>query len=249
MKGTVKTDDARWSRTPPLAIRGLWCGVVLLGMIGVAAALGRGVFPADLTSGAEPFRQRLLRALHREDPFVLQRAEELRLVDSRFAAHPYATLLHVLPGGIFLVLAPFQFSSRVRNRHIRFHRWSGRLLVVVGSVAALTGLYFGLLMPYGGRGEATAVALFGGLFLAAVGRAFVAIRRGQVACHREWMIRAFAVAIGVSTVRVVAAVLDITLTPAGFGPKAIFVLSLWTGWAITLGPAELWITYTRPRAH
>ena len=76
-------------------------------------------------------------------------------------------------------------------------------------------------------------------------RAVVAIRRHQVALHREWMIRAFAVALGISTVRIVAAIVDIALTPAGFGPQALFVLSVWTGWAMTVGAAELWIV----RAH
>ena len=32
-------------------------------------------------------------------------------------------------------------------------------------VTAFAGLYFGLLMPYGGPGEVAAIALFGGLFL------------------------------------------------------------------------------------
>src|SRR5713101_7021689 len=145
----MKNDDAtRNNNTPPVLVAGLWCGVVLLAMIGVVAALGRGVFPADFSTRADPFREQLLRALHREDPFLLQRAEELNLVDSRFAAHPFVTLLHVLPGGIFLILAPLQFSSRIRSRHIRFHRWSGRLLVVTAFVTALAGLYFGLRMPY-----------------------------------------------------------------------------------------------------
>lgn len=227
-------------------IRGVWCGVVLLGIIGVAAALGRSLWTADLVHRAEPHRERIMRALHRDDPFALRRAEELERMDGRFAAHPYATLLHVVPGALFLILAPFQFSSRVRSRHIRFHRWSGRLLVVVALVTASTALYFGLGMPYGGWGEASAIALFGGLFLVAVGRAVVAIRRRQVARHREWMIRAFAVAIGVSTIRVAGPVLDIALTPAGVAPPVLFVLSLWTGWAITLGAAEVWIIRTRP---
>jgi hypothetical protein len=223
--------------------------VVLLATIGVAAALGRGVHTADLASRAEPYRQRLLRALDREDPSAKQRAEELQLLDRRFAAHPDATLLHILPGGLFLILAPFQFSARVRKRHIQFHRWSGRLLVAVGTIAALTGLYFGLLMPYGGLGESAAIALFGGLFLAALGKALVAIWRRDPARHREWMIRAFAIALGISTVRVVGAALDLTLTPLGLSPKAAFVLSVWTGWALTLGAAELWIARTRPVTH
>lgn len=95
------------------------------------------------------------------------------------------------------------------------------------------------LMPFGGPGEAAAIAFFGGLFLVAVSRGFVAIRSHQVDRHREWMIRAFAIAIGIATGRVVSAVFDIALTPVGLEPKSLFVLSLWTGWAVTLGAGEL----------
>ncbi len=62
------------------------------------------------------------------------------------------------------------------------------------------------------------------------------------------MIRAFAIAIGISTIRVVGGVLDIFLTPAGYGQQELFVLSFWSGWLLTLGAAELWIRYTRPRS-
>lgn len=213
-------------------------------MIGAAAAIGRGVFPADLATRAEPFRQQLLHSLHLDDPFAQHRAAELNQFDSRFVAYPFLTLLHILPGGIFLILALFQFSARIRTRYIRFHRWSGRVLVLAGFVSGLTALYFGLLMPYAGPGEAIAIALFGGLFLASLSLAFVAIRRHQVARHREWMIRAFAIAIAISTVRIVGAVLDAALTPAGVRPKVVFVLAVWTGWVITLGAAELWIRHT-----
>jgi len=239
--------EATRLRPPFPLIRGLWGGVIVLAAIGVAAAVGRGVFPGDLAAREEPVRQRILQALDRDDPFESQRARELDLVDGRFGAHPAATLLHVLPGAVFLLLAPLQFSARIRGGHLQFHRWSGRLLVLAGFVTALAGLYFGLLMPYGGWSEAIAVALFGGLFLYALSRALLAIRKHQVARHREWMIRAFAVAIGISTVRVIAAILDLTLSPAGFAPPVLFVLSIWTGWALTLGAAELWIRHTLER--
>ncbi len=233
---------------PAFLTRAVWWVVGLLALLGVGAAVGRSVFLADLVTRAEPFRQQLLHGLHRNDPHVLQRAEELYRFDSRFAAHPLVALLHVVPGGIFLTLALFQFSSRVRRRYVQFHRWSGRALVLVAFVAGLSAFYFGLLMPYGGLGEAIAIALFGGLFLVAISRAFIAIRRHQVARHREWMIRAFAIAIGISTVRVVGAFFDVALTPAGIRPPEIFVLSIWVGWVITLGAAEVWVRYTRPRS-
>ncbi len=239
--------DARHTESRVLIVV-LWCTVSLLAIIGVGAAIGRSVFPADLAIRADPVRQQLLHLLHRNDPFGQERAAELERFDGRFAANHLLTLLHVVPGGIVLILASFQFSSRIRSRHIQFHRWSGRFLLLAGFVAGLSGLYFGLFIPYGGPSETIVIALVGGLFLVALSRAFFAIRRHQVARHREWMIRAFAVAIGISTVRVVAAVLDIALTPAGLRPLDLFVFSLWTGWAITLGAAEVWIRHTRPHA-
>jgi len=241
----MRTDHAIHRLPPVSVIRALWCGVALLVLVGMGATIGRGVFHADFATRADPVRQQVLAALHREDPLASKRPEELDRFDGRFAADPFVTMLHILPGGLFLILAPLQFSSRIRSRHIRFHRWSGRILVGAAIVTAPAGLYFGLLMPYGGLGEATATVFFGGLFVFSVGRAFVAIRRGQVARHREWMIRAFAIAIGISTVRVVGTAFDIVLTPAGLPPPEVFALSLWTGWTVTLAAGELWIRYTR----
>ena len=81
--------------------------------------------------------------------------------------------------------------------------------------------------------------------MAAVLRAFLAIRMGQVALHREWMIRAFAIALGISTVRLVTPIFLIILSPFGVGERELFALSFWSGWLITLGAAELWIRYSR----
>jgi uncharacterized membrane protein len=243
----LKSDAAVVGRIPPFVIGALWFGVALLVTVGVLASIGRGVFPGDFAARADPVRQQLFEFLHREDPHAARRPEEIEHFDSRFDADPLLTVLHVLPGGIFLVLAPLQFSSRVRNRHLRFHRWSGRILIVAAFAFAIAGLYFGLLMPYGGLWEAAATILFGGLFLVFLGRAYFAIRRRQVDRHREWMIRAFSIAIGISTVRIVGSAFDVLLTPAGLHPNEVFALSLWTGWAITLAAAELWIRYSRPR--
>jgi uncharacterized membrane protein len=232
--------------TSPTLIRLVWIGVIVLVAIGVVAAIARGIFPADFGARLEPGREQLLDAFGRRDPLAMDRRAEIARFDRRFASHPAATLLHIVPGAVFLLLAPFQFSARIRRRHVTVHRWSGRLLLVAGTIGVISGLYFGLLMPYGGWGEGLAIALFGGLFLFALDRGYGAIRRRDVTRHREWMIRVFAIAIAISTVRIVAGVLDIWLTPFGFLPARLFVVSLWTGWLLTLGVAELWIRHMRP---
>jgi uncharacterized membrane protein len=219
----------------------VWAATALLVLVGVASAAWRTVHPSDLGSRSEPVRRRVLEAFGVVDPLAAGRAAEIERFDSRFAAHPRATILHVVPGALFLLLAPLQFAPPLRRRFARLHRWCGRVLLALGVVTACTGFYFGFLMPFGGAGETAAIALFGALFLTALGLAFAAVRRGDVACHRAWMIRAFAVALGVATVRLVGAVLDVLLAPAGWPPSAFFVLTLWTGWSLTVVAGELWI--------
>lgn len=219
--------------------------MVLLTLIGVGAAIARGVFLGDYADRANRVRTQILLGLDLDEPYPLQRAEEVKRFDSRFASRPGVTLVHVISGGLFLTLAPLQFLSWVRTRHVQLHRWSGRALVPVAFFTGLSGLYFGLMTPFGGASEAVAIAAFGGLFLVAVSRAVLAVRRRQLLEHREWMIRAFALALAVSTVRVVGGIFDFTLAPAGLPAPDVFALSIWTGWIVSLSGAEVWIRYTR----
>jgi hypothetical protein len=59
------------------------------------------------------------------------------------------------------------------------------------------------------------------------------------------MIRAFALALAISTVRIFAAALDLVATPSGLEPGPAFVIAIWAGWLTTIGAAESWIRSTR----
>jgi len=91
---------------------------LVLTVVGIAAAVGRAVHPGDLTIRAEPVRTRIFEALGLKDPLLAERRAELERVDGRFRAYRAATLFHVLPEALFLGMAPLQFSSRVRRRHL-----------------------------------------------------------------------------------------------------------------------------------
>jgi hypothetical protein len=116
---------------PLWATRGVSAVVLLLITIGVAAAIGRVVFPADVIQLMDPVRTAHLEAWDREDPLALQRPAELARMDRPFAEHRFLTLAHVVPGALFFVFAPLQFSARLRARYLNLHRWSGRMLPVV----------------------------------------------------------------------------------------------------------------------
>ena len=102
-----------------------------------------------------------------------------------FLDFPTVVALHVVLGGLYLALAPFQFVRRIRSRHLAYHRRVGRLLVAIGVVVGVTALYMGLVIPFSGWPERVVVGLFGSLFLFALIKGFVHVRTGRVALHRE----------------------------------------------------------------
>jgi hypothetical protein len=72
---------------------------------------------------------------------------------------------------------------------------------------------------------------------------FIAIRRGDVARHRAWMTRAYALALGAGT-----QVFTQGIGPAVFGATELTTdLSLGAGWAINLAVAEYVIRRTVSR--
>ncbi|MGH9160100.1 MAG: DUF2306 domain-containing protein, partial [Vicinamibacteraceae bacterium] len=122
-------------------------------------------------------------------------------LDAAFIRYAPLTMLHILPGLIFVGLGPLQFVTTLRTRRPRLHRRVGRIVLVSGLVTGVTALAMTMQMAIGGATERAATVLFGLLFLFALGRAFVCIRRRQVVLHREWMIRAFSLGLAVATVR------------------------------------------------
>lgn len=208
--------------------------VILLAALAVSSAVVRAVVTIQ-PRGAIAEMQRDAMRLMNGDEALLQEFE------TRFATRPAMTLLHVVPGALFLSLGLLQFSSRIRNRYIRFHRWSGRVLMAAAVVSGMAGLYFGVVIPAAGFGEASVIALVGAFLIVAVVRGYLAIRRGDAARHREWMIRLFAACIAVSTVRVIGGIIQLFMPMT---PVPTIVISFWAGWVITLGAAELWIRFT-----
>jgi uncharacterized membrane protein YozB (DUF420 family) len=145
--------------------------------------------------------------------------------------------LHVVLGGLYLALAPFQFVKRIRSRHLGYHRWAGRVLVSIGVVVGATGVFMGMFIPIAGWIERGYIGVFGALFVVALVKGFVHIRAGRVALHREWMIQAFAIGLAVATqrlifIRALLAVADPTQGPVamrGVYADGDTVVVLWDG--------------------
>ena len=231
--------------------------VLLLVALGTFVAIERGIDSiAILASGVPPDgvsagdRRKLALAadalgLRPGSADAIRLEREMRGAADKYYRHPVNTLVHVAAGALFFVLALAQFSATLRSRHPAVHRWSGRVLLALGAAFTMTGLLFAIAVPYGGLLELSASLVFGGFFLFAGARAWLAIRRGDVRRHREWMIRMFATALGIATVRLIGLVTLAVLSPGVemVSPQA-FGEGLWMGWTLTLLAAELWIRGT-----
>jgi uncharacterized membrane protein len=160
---------------------------------------------------------------------------------------PNIVALHVVLGGVYLALAPFQFVRRIRSRHLGYHRRVGRLLVAIGVVVGVTALLMGLVIPISGWPERVVVGLFGSLFLFALLKGFFHVRTGRVALHREWMIRAFAIGLAIATQRVLFfPAIMITMTDPTDGRfGTLLVAALAVAFVVHTSVAELWIRATR----
>ncbi|MCD0449558.1 DUF2306 domain-containing protein [Actinocorallia sp. API 0066] len=132
-------------------------------------------------------------------PYLLSSLDSLAADDHGTAAHvagrPMAVqaafYVHIVCGGLALLLSPLQLSSRLRARRTGAHRGVGRVVLIAILLAGAAGL---VIAPYNGAG-AVGVAGFGLLglaWLACAVAAFRAIRRRDVPAHRRWAIRLFA---------------------------------------------------------
>jgi uncharacterized membrane protein len=218
--------------------RALWSAVIFLALIGAAVAVRRiahlvpivvgGYHPVAVTSNPA--------------------AARFAKLDDLFAHYPILTLVHIVPGLLFMMLGPLQFSATLRARHLRWHRWSGRIFVICGVVIGISALVMSFGMPaIGGLNQAAATILFATFFLVALCKAFWHIRRREVAPHREWMIRAFSIGLAVATIRPIIGVFFATSRFSGLTPYEFFGTGFWIGFVLHLIAAEAWIQATLPQ--
>jgi len=200
-----------------------WTAVIFLVVIGIAAVTRRTLvlfYPGQFGGNASP----------------------AAALDGGFARHMKLTFVHILPAAFFLAFAPLQFITNLRQRHLQLHRWSGRALVVLGLIVGASALVMSFKMNIGGPNETAATTLFGIVFLICLIKGYRHIRRKEVARHREWMIRAYGVALGVATTR---PIVGIFFAVRRLTPHEFFGIAFWLGFTIAVLAAEAWIDYTR----
>ena len=166
---------------------------------------------------------------------------EITPENARFFAAPLPILLHIPSALLFCILGAFQFAPGFRRRRLGWHRIAGRLLILCGLAAGLSGLWMTQFYPlyphfqnnllYGFR------MLFGSSMILSIALGLAAVLRRDISRHRAWMIRGYAIGQGAGTQALTALLwLLIFGTPSELTKE----LLLGASWAINLAVAE-WI--------
>ncbi|WP_428965793.1 DUF2306 domain-containing protein [Micromonospora fluostatini] len=127
----------------------------------------------------------------------------------RIGSAPVPVAVHIVGVTVFSVLGAFQFAPRVRRRHRGWHRAAGRVLIPCGLVAALSGVWLAVFLPRSAVDSDALVVLrvvVGVAMATALLLGFVAVRRRDIARHRAWLIRGYAIGLGAGTQVVTQAV-------------------------------------------
>ncbi|MGA9997902.1 MAG: DUF2306 domain-containing protein [Pyrinomonadaceae bacterium] len=98
-------------------------------------------------------------------------------------------LLHGPAGALALLLAPFQFSTRLRKRSLRLHRILGRLYVAGVAIAAPAAIPIAIILGPPSLVMAAVIQSCGWLLTTAV--AIYCVRAGDIRQHQEWMTRSY----------------------------------------------------------
>lgn len=166
------------------------------------------------------------------------------LFEHRYAVHAWLAYAHILPGAVYLMLAPFQLSRGFRNRHLELHRRVGRVAIIAGVTSGIFAIAFGLFLSFGGPLQAAAAVVFGAWFIGAFVVAYGAARRRDIATHRRWMIRAFAVGLAVGTIRLWIGLFEVV---GIFGFRDGFGVAFWISFVLHALATEAWLAW-RPSA-
>lgn len=103
---------------------------------------------------------------------------------------------HLLGGALALLIGPFQFSTKFRNRFLKTHRNLGKLFIIAIIIASLSALYMSIYVaPQVNISWSVSLFVLALVWLVSVLTAYRAILLRRLLQHNEWMIRTYIITV------------------------------------------------------
>lgn len=152
-------------------------------------------------------------------------------------------MLHITSGMVALLTGPWQFSQRLRQRYLQLHRINGRVYVI----AVLCGCTAGFRLAVGttfGKAWGVGLAFLAFAWATTTLMAYYAVRKRQIAIHKEWMVRSYVVTFAFVTFRVLNDYPPMMTWLPDADRSNVYV---WACWAVPLLIVEVIIALVRMR--
>jgi uncharacterized membrane protein len=140
--------------------------------------------------------------------FGVEETKDITLYANLFWKNSF--YVHVIVGGLPLLLGWTQFIPKLRTKYPKVHRFIGKIYLVTFLTTALTGFFISFYATGGviaalGFGTVALIAFFTTL------KAYLDIRKGNVVSHQKMMIYSYACCFAAVTLRIWSPLLSIAI--------------------------------------
>ncbi|MDZ4725571.1 MAG: DUF2306 domain-containing protein [Leptospira sp.] len=128
--------------------------------------------------------------------------KNINIDNKRFFNDPIPAIVHIIAVIVFSIVGAFQFSEGIRHKQLMWHRISGRMLVPVGIISALSGLWLTVTypkVPTDGEWLYSIRLVVGLWMILCMLLGFIFILKKKITSHSHWMIRGYAIGMGAGT--------------------------------------------------
>lgn len=147
---------------------------------------------------------------------------------------PFIFYAHITGGTIALFVGAWNFLQASRRRFVFLHRWLGRVYLVSVFVGGLAGLSLAT-TAQGGLAGQIGFGMLAVLWLATAAMAYYRVKNYDIALHRQWMIRNYALTFAAVTLRIW---IPLLIGVAGYDFQEGYAAIAWLSWVPNLIAAE-----------
>lgn len=109
--------------------------------------------------------------------------------------------IHILFGGLALLIGWTQFSSKIRAKNLAFHRRIGKLYITAAILSSGAGIFIGFFAT-GGILASLGFIFLGLIWFSTTILAYLEIKNGQISKHQKMMIYSYAACFAAVTLRI-----------------------------------------------
>ncbi|MFD2568153.1 DUF2306 domain-containing protein [Pseudotenacibaculum haliotis] len=133
-----------------------------------------------------------------DKPILLLLSKPVTLLSSNF--YMICFYLHIVFGGIALLIGWIQFSEKFRRKYMNIHRLIGKIYITSVLISGIPGFYIAL-HATGGLSPKLGFGIGAILWVVLAVLGYTTIRKGNVAAHKKYMMYNYAGTFGAVTLR------------------------------------------------